>query len=155
MNAIDILNKLKGGVTRTMEYGKVCGNKKSCTDTITKESTFQVRSVRYEQMKHTKDLRADGIEPSDQEPRFRVYEMDGNKYTIQEGIADNNKGTLHAAVAFHKNPTATMPPTVWKRNGVVVDKESVLGDILAKDHPKPKKDGAWGRLPIENINAIR
>ena len=155
MNANDILNKLKGGVTRTMEYGKVCANKKACTDTITKESTFQVRSVRYEQMKHTKDLRAAGVEPSDQEPRFKVHEMDGNKYTIQEGIADNNKGKLSAAVAFHTNPTTPMPPTVCKRNGVVVDRDSVLGDILAKDHPKPKKDGAWGRLPIENIKAIR
>ena len=83
MKAQAILDMLVGGVTRTMEYGKVCKNKKTCTDTITKESTFQVRSVRYEQMKHTQDLRADGVEPSDQEPRFKVYEMDGNKYTIQ------------------------------------------------------------------------
>jgi len=155
MKAKEILNMLVGGVTRTMEYNKVCKNKKTCVDTITKESTFQVRSVRYEHMKHTKDLRADGIAPSDREPRYQVHKMEGNKYTIQEGITDNNKGKLYAAVAFHKNPTAKMPPTIWKRNGVVVGQDSVLDDIYSSDHPSEKKDGAWARLPVDNIKVIR
>ena len=81
--------------------------------------------------------------------------MEGNKYTSQEGSTDKHKGKLYAAVAFNKRPTAKMPPTVWKRNGVVVGQDSGLDDIYSSDEPSEKKDGAWARLPVDNIKVIR
>lgn len=144
----NIVSATKKGTIRTLTYTRPMKTRKGVTDSITKKTTMQVRfGVKYDNMASTKEGRANGTLPKENQGLLPCFEWYNDNFII-----NTKNGNLMLRVAF-ANGNKTI--TKYYKNGIEVDKESIAPLCLASETASKASAPSVMSIGIEKILEIK